>query len=63
MKIIKTINNLTTLKCLVLQCGSMSSNSRWFLDTKHSSNFKAEHEEKIRDLHYSIIFDNRFTLS
>ena len=46
MKIIKTINNLTTLKCLVLHCGYMSSNSRWFLDTQHSSSFKAEHEEK-----------------
>ena len=38
--------------CLVLHCGYMSSNSRWFLDTQHSSSFKAEHEEKIRALNY-----------
>ena len=25
---------------------SMSSNSRWFLDTQYSSSFKAEHEKK-----------------
>ena len=37
---------LTTLKCLVLHCGYMSSNSRWFLDTQYSSSFKAEHETK-----------------
>ena len=43
MKIIK-IYNLKTLNCLVLQCGYMSSNSRWFLNTQHSSSFKAEHE-------------------
>ena len=56
MKIIKKINNLMILKCLVLHCGYMSSNSRWFLDSQHSSSFKAEHEEKIRDLHYNIKF-------
>ena len=55
MKIIKKINNLTTLKCLVLHCGYMSSNSRWFLNTQHSSSFKAENEEKNRDLLYKHI--------
>ena len=31
---------LTTLNYWVLHCGYMSSNSRWFLDTQHSSSFK-----------------------
>ena len=52
MKITKLII-LTTLKCLVLHCGYMSWNSRWFLDTPHSSSFKAEHENFVT---YTIIY-------
>ena len=41
-----------SLKCLVLHCDYMSSKSRWFLDTQHSS----ELNTKIRDLHYNLKF-------
>ena len=36
----------------------MSTNSRWFLDTKHSFSFKAEHEISC----CYLIINNRFTL-
>ena len=61
MKII--INNFDDIKLLSspLYISYMSSNFRWFLDSQHSSSFKAEQE--ISCLVYIIILNSRFILS